>query len=73
VDVFTSVQQKAKGPGCDGWWVSVIPQLTDDQRSQLEQAAADRRITHRTIAVVLTQWGFEVTPTQVGHWRRNRG
>jgi hypothetical protein len=35
-------------------------------------AGKDRRISHRVISIVLGQWGFEVTPAQVGHWRRSQ-
>ena len=70
VDEFREVQSQAKRPGTEGWWDRVIPQLSDEQRQSLEQAGADRGISHRTISVVLGRWGFEVTPAMVGHWRR---
>jgi len=70
VDEFLAVQAEAARPGAGGWWERVIPQLTEDQVQALEQAAADRAITHRTISVVLGRWGHKVSPAMVGHWRR---
>lgn len=71
VDEFLEVQRGQKSPGTVGWWEEVIPALTDDQRTSLMQAAGDRRISHRTITIVLGKWGHEATTAQVGHWRRN--
>ena len=71
VDEFLQVQETLKGPGTVGWWDEVIPQLDDSKRESLLAAAQDRRISHRTISVVLGQWGFGVKPGMVGHWRRN--
>ena len=68
---FLEAQKRLKGPGTAGWWEAVLPQLSDEQRTSLEEAAAARNISHRAICVVLGRWGFEVTPAQVGHWRRN--
>ena len=70
VDEFREVQAQSKKPGYAGWWDRVIPELSEEQRQSLEQAGADRGISHRTISVVLGKWGFEVTPAMVGHWRR---
>ncbi len=67
---FLETQESERGPGTVGWWVNVLPQLTDEQRADLLEAAASDRISHRTIGVVLGKWGFEVTQAQVGHWRR---
>jgi len=53
-----------------GWWVQAESELTVEQWGSLVDAAAARDISHRTIATVLRQWGIEVTPGQVGHWRR---
>jgi hypothetical protein len=71
VNEFLEVQADHKGPGIIGWWGDVLPELTDKQRDDLLLAAKSRGISHRTISIVLGQWGFQVTPTQVGHWRRN--
>jgi hypothetical protein len=73
VNEFVTSQAERKGPGIEPWHVTVIPALTDDQRRQLEEATGNRRITHRTIATVLTSWGHPVSTYQVGHWRRNHG
>ena len=71
MDEFLEVQKGRKHPGTTGWWEEIIPTLTDEQQASLMQAAADRRISHRTISVVMGKWGHELTPGQVGHWRRN--
>jgi hypothetical protein len=71
VDEFLEVQSSKKGPGTVGWWEDVIPTLTDEQRESLLQAAVEPRISHRTICIVMARWGHELSPAQVGHWRRN--
>jgi hypothetical protein len=71
VDEFLQVQNTLGRPGMSGWWEEVLPALSEERRVSLEQAAADRRISHRTVSVVLGQWGFQVSAAQVGHWRRN--
>ncbi len=70
MDEFRQAQQEQSKPGTPGWWEIVLPQLTADQVTSLEQAAADRTISHRAIATVITRWGHKVTEQQVGHWRR---
>ena len=71
MDEFHQVQQESGRPGVSGWWADVLPRLTDEQTESLDAAARSRTISHRTISIVLGRWGFEVTPAQVGHWRRN--
>ena len=71
MDEFRDVQDTKKGPGVPGWWDDVVPRLSDDQAAGLLQAATDSSISHRTISIVLTRWGFDVSPGAVGHWRRN--
>lgn len=70
MDEFAQVQIELNGPGVRGWWAN-LNSLTDEQRQSLEAAGRNRTITHRAIAIVLGRWGIEVTPMQVGHWRRN--
>jgi hypothetical protein len=70
VDEFTAVQSQIKGPGTTGWWEAVIPNLTDKQQADLMAAAGSKAISHRTISIVLGQWGHRVSAAQVGHWRR---
>jgi hypothetical protein len=72
MDEFLAVQASQKPPGTSGWWDRIIPELPDDQRVSLEQAADNRDISHRTISIVLGRWGHKVSPSMVGHWRRNR-
>jgi hypothetical protein len=71
VDEFLAVQAGKKRPGVAGWWEQVIPALTDKQADDLVEAARNPAIAHRTISIVLGQWGHAVTDAQVGHWRRN--
>lgn len=68
---FEVAQQQERGPGVVGWWERVIPELDEDRRAALLEAGASPAITHRAVAKVLTNWGYPVTPAQVGHWRRN--
>ena len=69
MDEFQQVQSAVKS-GTRGWWEDVMPRLSDEQADKLRDAALSRGISHRTISVVLGQWGFEVSAAQVGHWRR---
>jgi hypothetical protein len=71
VDEFLEVQSSKKGPGTVGWWVRARADLGPDRWQQLEDAADNPAISHRTISVVLERWGVKVTPGMVGHWRRN--
>lgn len=68
---FLEAQQQMKRPGVPGWWNNLS--LTDEQQQALDEAAGDRRISHRAISVVLKRWGYEVNAQQVGYWRQNRG
>ena len=68
---FFEVQVQSGRPGTAGWWEQVLPYLDEERVNSLYAAARSREISHRTIAVVLGQWGYEVTAQQVGHWRRN--
>ena len=72
MDEFEQVQSQSK-PGTQGWWDRVLPNLTPEQAETLDRTAESRNISHRTISIVLGQWGFEVSAAQVGHWRRSRG
>ena len=67
---FEQVQSTRDRPGVTGWWETVIPELSEQQRTDLFAAGAHRGISHQTIRVVLGQWGFEVSASQVGPWRR---
>ena len=69
MDEFRQVQSELTKPGVKGWWDRL--NISDKQRADLEAAADDPTITHKAIAIVLERWGMTVTPTQVGHWRRN--
>ena len=69
MDEFRQVQSELTKPGVRGWWDRL--EVSDQQRQQLESAADDPTISHKAIAIVLERWGMKVTPTQVGHWRRN--
>lgn len=71
MDEFLAEQERQRGPGTAGWWVHAEQTLTAEQFEQLQQAADNPAISHRTISVVLERWGVKVTPGMVGHWRRN--
>ena len=71
MDEFRATQAGMPRPGMSGWWTTVLADLDEDRKASLMDAAADRTISHRTIATVLVRWGFTVTTAQVGHWRRN--
>jgi len=71
VDEFEQAQAQSARPGTVGWWDRVMPNLTGEQVESLNRAAGNPAISHRTISVVLGNWGHEVTPAMVGHWRRN--
>ena len=71
MDEFLAEQEKQRRPGMTGWWVTAEQTLDGDQFAQLQQAADNPNISHRTISVVLERWGVKVTPGMVGHWRRN--
>lgn len=72
VDVFREAQAALKPPGQTGWWTRAEQQLDVEQWDALVEAAWSPEISHRAIATVLRQWGIDVTPGAVGHWRRNR-
>ena len=67
---FEQAQAASKRPGVAGWWTR-IGQLSQDQQDSLANAAVSPHISHRAIATVLDGWGIQVSPEQVGHWRRN--
>lgn len=66
---FVEAQNELAGPGTTGWWERAV--LTDEQRAQLHEAAADPSITDRAISIVLVRWGVDVNAGRVGYWRRN--
>lgn len=55
------------------WYETIIPDLTDEQRTALDAALDDRRITAVAIATVLERWGHRVKVGTISSWRRNRG
>lgn len=70
MDEFAAAREERNQGGTSGWWTDVLPNLTDEQSEALMRNAADRGISHPVIAVVLRRWGFTVSASQVGHWRR---
>ena len=70
MDEFLAAQTEGGKPGTTGWWEKVLPQLTDEQKASLMEAARSDVIAHSTISTVLGRWGFQVSAPQVGHWRR---
>lgn len=70
VSEFADEQARSK-KGQPSWYDLTVPELTDEQRADLDAALADRQIFPRTISVVLARWGYKVTPSQVA-WHRKR-
>jgi hypothetical protein len=71
IEMFREAQSEMKRPGVTGWWELVIPQLEDQQREGLIEAAQDRTISNGAISLVLKRWGYDVSPEKVAYWRRN--
>jgi hypothetical protein len=71
VSEFLEEQERQRGPGTAGWWARAQEALDAERWQQLQDAADNPGISHRTISVVLDRWGVKVTPGMVGHWRRN--
>jgi hypothetical protein len=69
MDEFIAAQSDIR-TGYKGWWDRILPQLTAERRESLLRAAASSEISHAAISVVLGQWGYDVRPARVAHWRR---
>lgn len=69
MDEFAAVQASIGKTGVPGWWEKF--DFSDDQLQRLEAAGRDLTISHRAISIVLGNWGFKVSPQQVGNWRRS--
>ena len=67
---FRDEQTRAR-TGMPSWYDVITPQLTDQQRADLDDALRDRAIFPRTISLVLDRWGYQVTTGQVS-WHRKR-
>lgn len=59
--------------GARGWYGRVVSELSSEQREALDAALASPEVGARAISVVLKRWGYTVTDSQVGHYRRTRG
>ena len=64
---------KKRRGNAQSWYERITPDLSADQKSNLDEALADRHISARAIAVVLNRWGFDVKEHTIGTWRRHRG
>ena len=54
--------------GC--WFVRVSKQLSDDERTELDAALADRSITSKTICTVLAEdFSFQITARTISSHR----
>lgn len=62
--------EQAKRAARTTWYDSVVPELSEQQRSDLEEALRDQKISASTISTVLTRWGFDVSQQAVGNYRR---
>ena len=52
------------------WYDTVAPELSEQQRADLDDALKDSKISASTIGVVLTRWGFDVSSQAIGNYRR---
>ena len=68
VSEFAQEQERRRRPS--GWYERIAPQLTDEQRTDLDAALADKNISATVISVVLQRWGYEVSMQAVGNHRR---
>jgi len=71
VSEFREAQKTERVKGVPSWYDKLAPQLDDQQRSDLDDALADRGIYPTVISTVLSRWGHEVTPGQIS-WHRKR-
>ena len=65
-------KQMERRKGQPSWYDRISPDLSDERQASLDDALADRSIFHTTISRVLEQWGYEVSESQVAHYRRAR-
>jgi hypothetical protein len=72
VSVFRERQARER-KGMHSWYERIAPQLDEQRRAELDEALADRDIYPRVIALVLEDWGYSVTASQVSWHRRTRG
>ena len=68
---FLEAQRKRKN-GKTSWYDMITPDLNDERRGALDDALDDKGIFHTTIARVLDQWGYSVSPSQVAHYRQTQ-
>ena len=69
MDEFSAVQASIGKTGVRGWWEKY--DFSDQQMDRLVAAGRDPAISHRAISIVLGNWGYKVSPQQVGNWRRS--
>lgn len=68
MDEFAAVQASIGKTGVPGWWEKF--DFSDEQMERLRAAGQNPSISHRAISIVLGNWGYKVSPQQVGNWRR---
>lgn len=73
VNVFRERQKLDRTKGMRSWYERIAPELDEDRLAQLDEALADRDIYPRVISLVLGEWGYSVTTSQVSWHRRTRG
>ena len=69
---FREVQRTTR-KGMPSWYDRIAPQLTDEQRADLDDALSDREIFPRSIMIVLERWGHKVSPSQITWHRKTHG
>lgn len=65
--------QRTTRKGMQSWYDRLVPQLTEQERADLDEALADREIFPRTIQLVLDRWGHRVSPSQITWHRKTNG
>lgn len=56
--------------GTKTWYERITPELSEQQKADLDDALGDRTITPKVISAVLKRWGYETTTDQISRYRR---
>jgi len=70
VSEFRELAAVTRTKGQPTWYEKITPELSEQQKTDLDDALADRSITPGVIAVVLKRWGYEATTDQISRHRR---
>lgn len=67
---FHDLAAVTRTKGQPSWYERISPELSEQQKKDLDEALADRGITPGVIVAVLKRWGYETTPDQISRHRR---